>query len=366
MNPGQRLTSLDAFRGATIALMVLVNTPGTGRAVYGPLRHAEWDGWTITDVVFPSFVWIVGVAITLALGRRLQQGVAKSALLRQAVKRAAILFALGLLVYAFPKFDVSTFRILGVLQRIAICYLAASVIYLYCSLRAQAAVTAALLGIYWAAMKLIPVPGHGAGFLDVERNLAHYVDRIILGSHNYEHTRTWDPEGILSTLPAIATAMLGVMAGHILASRTDLRAKVRLMLCIGAGLLAAGWICDFWLPINKKLWTSSFTLFMAGLDFLLFGAFVWVADIAGQKRIFQPFVIFGMNAIAVYMASELVDITLHSTPMGARSARVWLYETFFAPLASPQDASLLYAVCYTLVMFAIAWVMYRRKWFVRV
>ncbi|MDX1984042.1 MAG: DUF5009 domain-containing protein [Bryobacteraceae bacterium] len=366
MHSGQRLTSLDAFRGATIALMVLVNTPGTGSAVYGPLRHAEWDGWTITDVVFPSFVWIVGVAITLALGRRLQQGVAKSALLRQAVKRAAILFTLGLLVYAFPKFDVSTFRILGVLQRIAICYLAASVIYLYCSLRAQLAVTAALLGVYWAAMKLIPVPGHGAGFLDVERNLAHYVDRIILGSHNYEHTRTWDPEGILSTLPAIATAMLGVMAGHILASRADLRNKVRLILSIGAGLLAAGWICDFWLPINKKLWTSSFTLFMAGLDFLLFGAFVWVADIAGQKRIFQPFVIFGMNAIAVYMASELVDITLHSTPMGARSARVWLYETFFAPLASPHNASLLYAVCYTLVMFAIAWVMYRRKWFVRV
>ena len=210
-----RLVSLDAFRGATMAFMILVNNPGDGRHSYWPLQHAEWNGWTPTDVVFPSFLWIVGVAITLSLGRRLARGDSRSELLRQAVRRAAILFVLGVLVYAYPAFNLGTQRILGVLQRIAICYLAASAIYLFTRVRGQIVWIVSLMAAYWLLMAFAPVPGYGAGRLDVEGNFAHYIDRIVLGSHNYRHTRTWDPEGIVSTLPAIATCLLGVLAGHI-------------------------------------------------------------------------------------------------------------------------------------------------------
>lgn len=361
-----RLVSLDAFRGATIAFMVLVNTPGTGEAVYAPLRHAHWHGWTPTDVVFPSFVWITGVAMTLSLGRRLAQGVSRLALLQQALRRAAILFALGLLVYSFPVPNFETFRVLGVLQRIAICYFVAAAIYLYTGLRGQIAATVACLAGYWLLMAFAPVPGHGAGHLDVERNFSHYVDSIVLGRHNYEHTKTWDPEGVVSTLPSIASCLLGILAGHLVARREALTVRAAWLFFTGNVLLVAALICDVWLPINKSIWTSSFALLMAGLDFILFAGFLWIADGLGHTRPFRPFVILGMNAIAVYMASELVDITLQKITVGGTTARVWLYQTFFAPLASPVNASLLYAVSYVLLMFAIAWWLHRRQWFLRV
>lgn len=361
-----RLVSLDAFRGAIMALMVLVNTPGTGDAVYAPLQHAEWNGWTPTDVVFPSFVWIVGVALTLSFARRIEAGVPRRRLLLQAFRRASIIYALGLFLYGFPRFDLSTLRILGVLQRIAICYLAASAIFLYAGVRAQAAWLVALLGSYWLIMAFAPVPGYGAGHLDVERNFAHYVDRIVLGAHNYRQTRTWDPEGIVSTLPAIATALFGVLAGHLLRLKRDLAGRTAWLLFTGGLLLALGLVSDHWLPINKKLWTTSFSLFMAGLDFVLFAAVLWLADGLGHGRFLKPLVIMGMNAIAVYMASELLDVTFDSIRVGETTLRVWLYRTLFAPLAAPVNASLLYALAYTLLMWLLAYGLYRRRWFLRV
>ncbi|MBL8176282.1 MAG: DUF5009 domain-containing protein [Bryobacterales bacterium] len=357
----QRLTSLDAFRGATMALMVLVNDPGSGDHVYGPLQHAEWHGWTPTDVVFPSFVWIVGVAITLSLGRKLAAGEGRGSIVKQAMRRAAILFALGLLVYAVPDFNLSTQRVLGVLQRIAICYAATVPIYLATGWRGQIAWIAGLLSVYWALMAFAPVPGYGAGRLDVEGNFAHYVDRIVLGAHNYAHTKTWDPEGIVSTLPAIATMLLGVMAGHLVGAKRSVSQRTRALLLTGVALTAAGLIMDQWLPINKKLWTSSFTLFMAGLDFVLFGLFLWVADGLAYKRIFQPFVILGMNAIAIYLASEAGEILL--SHLGWKT---WIFENVFLPLAAPINASLLYAVVYTLANFLVAWALYRKKLFLRI
>lgn len=350
-----------------MALMVLVNTPGTGEYVYAELHHREWHGWTLADVVFPSFVWIVGVAITLSLGKRLAAGEAKSHLVKQILRRGAIIFALGLLVYAFPKFDPATFRILGVLQRIAICYVFASVIYLYMGVRGQMFAAAWFLLSYWGIMLFGQVPEFGSGHLDVERNFAHYIDRIVLGAHNYEHTKTWDPEGIVSTLPAIASALLGVLAGHVLGQKEELVVRLRQMVLIGAGLLIAAVIWDRWLPINKSLWTSSFALFMAGLDFALLALFAWLIDGLGFRKWARPFVILGMNAIAVYMASELIDITLNAIHLESGvSARVWLYQTFFAGLASPHVSSLLYAISYTLLMFALAWILYRKGWFLRV
>jgi predicted acyltransferase len=358
--PSKRLVSLDAFRGATIALMVLVNDPGDGKHSYGPLQHSQWNGWTITDVVFPSFLWIVGVAITLSLGARLAAGVPKAKLLLQAARRAAVIYALGLVVYAWPL-NLSTQRLLGVLQRIAICYLIAAAIYLYCELRGQLLWLAGLLVVYWLLMTVVPVPGYGPGRLDVEGNLAHYVDRIVLGAHNYHSTKTWDPEGIVSTLPAIATALFGVMAGRLIRAQRLLAERVVWMFVVGFALMVLGMICDGWLPINKKLWTTSFSLFMGGLDFVLLAVFIWLVDHLGHQRYARPLVIMGMNSIAVYMASELGDVLLGQT--GWHGA---IYRTVFAPLASPANASLLYALTYVLLMYAIAYGMYRRKWFWRV
>ena len=358
--PGtQRLVSLDAFRGAVMAFMIMVNNNGSEHNAYAQLRHSDWHGWTLTDTVFPSFVWIVGVAITLSLGKRLAAGIPRSRLLVTALRRAAILFVLGLAVYAFPHFSLSHQRILGVLQRIAICYLAASAIYLWCGVRGQIAWLVGLLAAYWLIMMYAPVPGFGHGRLDVEGNFAHYVDRLVLGTHNYRPTGDWDPEGIISTLPAIATALFGVLAGRLLQLQRSLTERTTWMFMAGALLVAAAWALSFWMPINKKLWTDSFCLFMAGLDFTACAIFVWVIDGLGWKRPFQPAVIMGMNAIAIYLASEF-----GAELIGSAHARI--YQTVFAPLASPANASLLYSLAFTGVMFLIAYAMYRRRWFIRV
>ena len=355
-----RLVSLDVFRGATMALMVLVNNPGDGAHTYGPLQHSEWNGWTLTDTVFPSFLWIVGVAITLSLGKRMAAGVARRHLFAQVLRRAAILYVLGLVVYAYP-FSLSTQRLLGVLQRIAICYLIASVIYLTTGIRGQLIWIVSLLAGYWLVMKLVPVPGYGAGHLEVEHNLANYIDKIVLGRHNYAGTKTWDPEGIVSTIPAIATALFGIMAGHILRMRRQLSERTAWLLGSGIVLIALGLVAGIWLPINKKLWTSSFSVFMAGLDFVVLAICLWLVDGCGFKRAVKPLVIVGMNAITVYMISELMDEGLSVLHWRER-----LFHAVFTPLASPMNASLLYATAYTALMWVIAFGMYRRGWFWRV
>lgn len=356
-----RLQALDAFRGLTIFLMVLVNTPGDGNHIYPPLRHAEWHGWTITDAVFPSFVWIVGVAITLSLGRKLEQNVSKQALHFDIVRRAVILFTLGLFLYAFPTFPLDTFRILGVLQRISICYAVTSFIFLHTGLRAQMIITAALLVSYAAIMRLIPAPGFLTGDLSVEGNFAHYIDRMLLGNHNYGETKTWDPEGIVSTLPAIATCLLGILAGHILKLGWHTNDRTRHLLTIGVGLVACGLMLDTWLPINKKLWTSSFTLLMAGIDFIFFGAMLWLID--GRKVVepFRPAIILGMNAIAIYLTSEFL-ITLLDM-FGLRRA---IFETVFASLGPRDFASFLFAFAYSLLHLGLSYLLYRRNWFLKV
>lgn len=365
----ERLVSLDAFRGATIALMVLVNTAGDYRHVYAPLQHSEWNGWTITDVVFPSFLWIVGVSLTLSFARRVAQGASKARLFRQVLRRALILYALGLVIYGFPRYDLSTLRLLGVLQRIAICYLIASAIYLTTRVRGQVLWLIGLLASYWMLMTLVPVPGYGPGDLRPDHNLENYIDRMVLGAHNYGGG-TWDPEGILSTLPSIATALFGILCGHLLRMKRDLAERTVWLFFAGNLLLALGLVFDTWLPINKKLWTTSFSVFMAGLDFVVFAIFIWIVDRLGYKKAVRPFVILGMNAIAIYMASEMIDVILHfirwGTPPAVMSLRTWIYNTLFAPLASPINASLLYAIAYVLLMFAIAYAMYRRRWFWKV
>lgn len=344
----QRLLSLDVFRGLVMAFMVLVNVPGTGAHVYPPLRHAAWDGWTPTDAVFPSFVWIVGVAISF-----------KRPELPRVLRRSAILFALGLFLYLFPGFDFAHMRILGVLQRLALCYLATALLARWLSPRGMAFAAVALLAVYtWLMM------GLGEGRLDVDGNFAHAVDRAILGQHNYAHTKTWDPEGIVSTLTAIVTCILGYLAGGFLAGRTLPRSSS--LIPMGVALLAAGAVWAQWMPVNKQLWSPSFTLLMAGMDCVLLAALTWAIDERGWRGpAVTAFTILGMNAIAIYLSHELIDIALQSIPFAGATLRVWLYQTCFAPLAAPVNASLLYALCYTAINWVIAWALWRRNWFLR-
>jgi len=375
---GHRLQSLDAFRGATIAAMVLVNDPGSLEHIYPQLRHAAWHGWTFTDWIFPFFLFIVGVAMTFSFARRLEEGANKRALMLHVVRRSAIIFALGLLVNGFPfwldpDFSLDTFRIPGVLQRIAICYLIAGFIFLTVSERGQIGWIVMLLGVYWLMVKLIPVPGYGAGFLEPKGNLLWYVDSTVFGRHTwaYAPAQGFDPEGILSTAPAIATTLIGVLTGRWLRSSHGGEEKTAWMFVIGNTLLLLGIILDMWLPINKNMWTSSYVVFMAGWSLICLAVFYWLIDVKGCARWSKPFVILGMNAIALYVLAELLWSTLWVvtwTQAGGTTTalRDFIFNTIFAPLASPINASLFFAITYVLLIFAVGWFLYRRRWFIRV
>jgi predicted acyltransferase len=366
-----RMLSLDVFRGITIAGMILVNNPGSWDAIYSPLEHAKWHGWTPTDLVFPFFLFIVGVSITLSLARRAETGGSKRDLYFKIVRRTLIIFALGLALTAFPYNDAATFRIPGVLQRIAVCYFFASVIFLNTRWRAQAAIAAALLLVYWAAMKLIPVPGFGAGNLAMEANLAAYVDRTVLGRHVWAQAKVYDPEGILSTAPAIATALAGVLTGHLLRSRREPMEKVAAMFVAGVACIVAGWVWNFWFPVNKALWTSSYVLLTAGFALQMLALCYWLIDIKGYRAWAKPFLVFGSNALAVYFLSELfvrtVDALGFKTADGSETNLLALiYEKVFAPLASPVNSSLMFAVCTVLFWLCLMWILYRRRVFIKV
>ncbi len=366
-----RLESLDVFRGATIAAMMLVNNPGSGKAVYPPLRHAEWHGWTFTDLVFPFFLWIVGVAMTLSFARRTGRGEDRTRLLLHAVRRSTIIFALGLLLAAFPFFDLDTLRIPGVLQRIAVCYFVATLIFLHTGVRGQVGWTFVLLIVYWALIRFAPVPGYGAGVLEKEGNFAQYVDNLYLKGHMWVATKTWDPEGIVSTLPAIATTLFGILTGHMLRTRWSAGEKAAWLFVSGNVLIVAGLLLDSWLPINKNLWTSSFAIFMAGMAGSVFAFCFWIVDGKGFRKWTRPLAIYGMNAIAVYVLAGMLARTVGSIEVAggtgpAITLKEYIFQAVFAPLASPVNASLLYAFCFVLILYAVAWFMYWRKWFIRI
>ena len=381
MNTGptpKRLVSLDFFRGATIVLMILVNNPGSWAHVYPPLLHAEWHGWTPTDLVFPFFLFIVGVAIVLAYNKRISQGVDRRALAGKATKRTVILFALGLFMAAWPFFQFQPefgirpaffkLRYMGVLQRIALCYLAASLLYLFASRRSRTYWLVGLLAGYWLLMAFVPVPGYGAGMLDDPvATLSAYLDRMLLGeNHLWAGTgRTWDPEGLLSTLPAIGTALLGVRTGEILARPHNDVTKVARMMVHGAIIMALGYTWDWIFPINKGLWTSSYVLFTGGLAMMALGVSYWIVDVKGLVRWTRPFVIYGVNALTVFFMSGIVAKTLIIWKVAGSdgdpiSVYAWLYRTVFLPVASPVNASLMFAIAWVLVWYAVLAMMWRK------
>ena len=368
----ERLMSLDAFRGATIAGMMLVNNPGTWSAIYPQLEHAEWNGWTFTDWIFPFFLWIVGVAMTMSFAHRQERGDTKKQLLIQVVKRSLIIFGLGLFLAGFPFFNLSIIRIPGVLQRIAVCYFIASLIVLYTkNMRTQVYWLAGFLISYWLMMKLIPVPEIGAGIMERGKNFSAYIDSMFLWGHMWGYTKTWDPEGIVSTLPAVATTLFGVMTGHYLRSQHSKEEKTAWMFVAGNILLFLGATLDMWLPINKSIWTTSYSIFMAGWALVCFAMFYWIVDVKGYKRWVKPFIIFGMNAITVFVISGMIGRLYGSViklkqPDGSEiSLQGYIFRTFFLPLASPINASLIYAICFLLFLYLTAWIMWKRKWFLK-
>lgn len=357
------------FRGIAIAAMILVNDPGTWRSVYAPLQHADWNGWTPTDLIFPFFLFIVGVAITLSIGARARRGDGRRQLLVKIVRRTLIIFALGILLNGFPYFDWSMLRIPGVLQRIAACYLFACIVVLAMDVRGQAVTTVVLLAGYWAMMKLVPLPGHRAGLLRPGHNLAAYLDNAVFHRHLLHHR--WDPEGILSTAPATATTLAGVLTGHWMrANRTPL-ARLSGLFIAGTLCLVLGLIMDIWFPINKNLWTSSYVVFTAGMALNFLGLCYWLVDIRQYRRWATPFVIYGTNAILAYMLSTLMAKVMIlwrvTQPDGTELAlRRYIFENFFLPLASPINASLLYAIAYVLFWLGITAILYRKRIFIKI
>ena len=369
-----RLVSLDVFRGITILGMIMVNNPGTWSAMYGPLRHADWHGWTPTDLIFPFFLFIVGVAIVYANAGKLSKGISKSELVTSAGKRSLILFGLGLFMAAYPVFTfdpefgfragLDKLRIMGVLQRIAVCYFAATIIFLYFKPRAMFIWLFSFVVVYWLAMTFIPVPGHGAGLFDDKiNNLAAYIDRAVLGEHMWVGTgRQWDPEGFLSTFPAISTTLIGVWAWLILRNKEyDETRKVAELMIVGSLLIVLGYIWDWHFPINKGIWSSSYAVFTGGQGMVGLALCYWFVDVKGQKSWTQPFVVYGVNAITVFVMSGLIARTLGIFQVGDVSVQRWIFLTFFDSWLSTINASLVYSLVWVFAWYLILHLMYRKN-----
>jgi predicted acyltransferase len=391
-----RLLSLDVFRGLTIAGMVLVNNPGPSGASFSQLNHAEWHGWTPTDFIFPFFLYIVGISITLALSKRAEAGGSMQDLYWKITKRAALIYLLGFFLASFPFFkpetvdfsggfgsDVASLwasskdlfanvRLTGVLQRIAFCYLIAAVLFLHTKWRAQLYVAVGLCLGYWALMTLIPAPGFAAGDLSKEGNLAAWFDRVALGNHIWRGGgKIYDPEGILSTLPAIATTLSGVLTGHWLRTRKPQMEKIAGLFAIGAACVAIGWVWHWWFPFNKPLWSSSYVFYMTGLALVTLAGCVWLIDEHGYKGWTKPFEIFGVNALALFVGSGFLArcMMLWKTPRATGKPGNligWFYDHFFAWGYSPKIGSFLYAFCYLLLWLGIMTILYRKKIYIKV
>lgn len=394
--PRERLVSLDAFRGLTVAGMLLVNDPGSWSHIYPPLEHAAWNGWTPTDLIFPFFLFIAGITTHLSLSARRARGDDERAIRHQIIRRGLLIFLFGFLVNGFPFFtwgDVTgvadpTFlqritdrllhwRIMGVLQRIGIAYLVAGLLTLRTTLRQQIVIIAGLLFGYWFVMTALPVPGEGtigALLLDFpQRTMAAWSDRLVLdwsriglGNHTWVSSVTWDPEGVLSTVPAIATAMLGNLAGRWIAEKRPLTERLAGLFAAGALAMMVGLMWHWVFPINKSLWTSSYTLFTGGMACVALATVMWIVDFHKVRGWTKPFVVFGVNPIIAFIGSGVMARLIYSIiKVSSDGKRIplqsWLYQTLFASWLTPVNASLAFALAFVLFWYGILYALYRRN-----
>lgn len=367
----QRSVAIDVFRGLTIAGMVIVNNPGDWGQIYAPLEHAAWNGWTPTDLIFPFFVFILGVSVTLS--RRPQTAAT-------IIRRAAILYAFGFFLAWYPKFDLSIVRIMGVLPRLALCALFAGLIYGQVMKAAEEArlqvvlfIAAMMLLTYWALMTFVPVPGGVAGDLTPSGNLGAWVDRTVLGTnHLWRTSKTWDPEGLLSTLPAIASALTGIAAGLVLKGRRSDVEKVAILLAAGGASVAAGLVWDNRFPINKNLWTSSYVLLTSGLASIFLAACYWFIDVHHRRRFLHPLIVMGRNPLALFVLSgflvkTMTWLTINDANGKAVSLYNWVYTRAFLPLGlgGPKNTSLAFALAMLAFLYVPLLFLHRKQLFLR-
>ena len=375
----ERLLSLDVLRGLTIGFMILVNNNGDEQHAYWALKHASWNGFTPTDLVFPTFLFLVGISTVFSTAARLAKGATKQSILLHTLRRAVVLFLLGLLVNSFPLFHLHNLRVYGVLQRISICYFIIAVLYLISSSwKNKATIAIAALVGYWVVMRFVSVPGYGVPthevpLLDPDGNLVAWLDRqIFSASHLYEKTR--DPEGLLSTLPALATALFGMLTGLWLQTSRSIGEKAKGIAVAGVSGILLGGLWNYAFPINKKLWTSSYVLFAAGWSLLLLALAIWIVDVrvasrpeAAHRRSFMPLLVFGTNAIAAYVFSELlpgVMSLIHMQP-GVNLQR-WIYYRILGVIANPSMASLVYSLGFVGFCWLAIYMLYRRRIFLKI
>jgi predicted acyltransferase len=385
--PVNRLLSLDVLRGITIAFMIMVNNNG-GSGSWGFMNHAVWNGLTPTDLVFPTFVFVVGASIVFAFEARLARGATRAWLAWHTLRRAGTLFLLGIVVNGFPFFHLDHLRIYGVLQRIAVCYLVVGLFYLWDKrVWTKVAVLVAVLAGYWALLRWVPVPGagmpvHDIPFLDPDLNLAAWLDRHIMPGHLYEDWTTHnlrDPEGLLSDIPAVGTALLGLLAGLWMRGQRAVKTKTIGLTAASAALQASGYLWSLWFPLNKKMWTSSYVLVAAGWSLALLALAYWAVEQQGWgqgrtrgrgNKWIWPWLVFGSNAIVAYMFSELVPSALYNMPFTANGKRTdalaWLFNHIFAHIPDPGWAAFAFSVSFTAVCFLPVWVLYRKRIFVKV
>ncbi len=368
-----RLLSLDVFRGMTIAGMIMVNNPGTWSAIYSPLEHAPWHGITPTDYIFPFFLFIVGVAIPLALGKKVENDTITKDVYLKIFRRTVIIFLLGLFLAAFPYFNFSTLRIPGVLQRIAVCYLFASLLFLNLDWKKLTIFSIVSLLVYWALMNLIPVAGCEITTIDDKAcNFAAYLDRLIFTeNHIWKQAKVYDPEGLLSTIPAVVTTISGILTGIWLKKDKSDYEKCGGLFFFGVILVAAGWCWSFFFPINKALWTSSYVLYTSGLALCFLGFCYWLVDIKNYQKWAKPFIIFGVNALALYVGSGLTAkimglIKFTDADGKSVSLQGWIFHTIFLPLAEPINASLMFAICFILTWLFLMWLLYRKRIYIKI
>lgn len=371
VSKSERLVSLDVFRGIAIAGMVLVNNPGTWSHIYPALRHAEWNGCTPTDLIFPFFLFIVGVAITFALTKRKQQGTGQKQIIGKIIQRSLILFGLGLILNGFPYFDLSSIRIPGVLQRIAVVYLISSIIFLKTNVRTQAILAVAFLLIYWGLMTLVLVPGVGEPNLEPTTNLAAWLDNLLLGDHLWSQTEVWDPEGILSTIPAVATGLSGVLTGHLLKSSLSPERKTVWMFFAGAVAIVLGYAWDMWFPLNKSIWTSSYVLYTGGLALQFLAFCYWLIDVQKVQWWAKPFRVYGLNPITLFFGSTLVAKLLYTIKVTGENSeavalKAYLFQNLLSGWMGPINASLIWALLYVIIWLGLMWILYAKNIFIKV
>jgi predicted acyltransferase len=374
-----RLLSLDVARGITIAFMIMVNNNG-GSGAWGFMHHAAWNGLTATDLVFPTFVFLMGASVVFAIEGRLARGVPRAQLVRHTAQRAAILCLLGIVVNSFPFFELDHMRFYGVLQRIAVCYLVVSLLYLW-NRRVWPIATALVVALvgYWVLVRWVPVPGVGipgrdVPFMDVRQNLVSWIDRHVFPYHLYleapDHN-VRDPEGLLSDLPAIGTALMGLLTGVWLRTRRSIPARVRGLAAAAIGSLALGYVWALWFPLNKNMWTSSYVLVAGGYSLLLLTLTFWAVEQKGWRTGWTwIWLVFGSNAIAAYMFSELLPAALQSIPFEASGRRThalaFVFDRVFALVPDPGWAAFAYSVSFAALCFLPVWMLYRRRIFLKV